>query len=179
MTININWVKVWHFIKSVRTVRRSIVSAAIISSIPLAICIDVYIQHASAPIYYTAEVANAQEVEEAEKPVMIEVEIDWSKERVKEEVDKQAKAFHTFAEKMHTTVNCESQYNVKAYNGSDPYGGAIGVAQFLTPTFNKYAPLAGVESPDIHNPEHQLQTMAYMFSIGEASQWTCFRMHYR
>lgn len=169
----------WQFIKTIRTVRRSVVGTAIVISIPFAICLDVFIQHAGAPLEYTAEIAQAQEVVEAPKEVQIVTEIDWTKERVSQEVDKQAKAFHTFADKMHTTIDCESQYNVRAHNKSDPYGGAFGVAQFLTPTFNKYAPLAGVENPDIHNPEHQLQTMAYMFSIGEAKQWTCFRLHYR
>lgn len=165
-----------YIISKVQETRRDVVGIACILAIPLAICFDAWLQNASKPLEYIAETAHAEEIEPM--PVILEVEIDWSRDRVKQEVDTQAKAFHTFADKMHTTVNCESQYNVKAYNRSDPYGGAIGVAQFLRPTFEKYAPLAGVTNPDIWNPVHQLQTMAYMFSIGEAKQWTCYRAHY-
>lgn len=76
---------------------------------------------------------------------------------------------------MLATVREESGYNTSAHNLSDPYGGAIGCAQFLLPTFNTYAPLAGVTNLNIWDCDQQIQTMTYMFSIGEAKQWTCWR----
>lgn len=76
---------------------------------------------------------------------------------------------------MHRTMMCESGGNPLAVNRHDPHGGAHGLMQFLRPTFYKYAPLAGIKKPDINNPAHQVQTAAFMFAIGEKSQWTCAR----
>jgi soluble lytic murein transglycosylase-like protein len=94
---------------------------------------------------------------------------------VQEKVDLYADKYGVSRKEMHATIKCESGYRQSAYNKTDPQGGAIGIGQFLRPTFNAYAPKAGIENPDIHDVDHQLQTMAYMFSIGEKSQWTCWR----
>lgn len=75
---------------------------------------------------------------------------------------------------MRNTLECESNFDPKAHNKSDPQGGAKGIAQFLQPTFDHYAPLAGVENGDPFNPEDAIRTMSFMFSIGEAKQWTCW-----
>jgi len=77
---------------------------------------------------------------------------------------------------MRDTLECESNFRIDAHNKTDPYGGAKGIAQFLQPTFDRYAPLAGIENGDPFNPEDAIRTMAYMFSIGEAKQWTCWRL---
>lgn len=79
---------------------------------------------------------------------------------------------------MRTTIKCESNFDPIAWNKSDPYGGAKGIGQFLQPTFDHYSKKAGIENPDIWNVDHQLQTMAYMFSIGEERQWVCYRKFY-
>lgn len=94
---------------------------------------------------------------------------------VEEKVDFWANEYGVSAEEMHRTINCESSYVETAHNKSDPHGGAIGIGQFLTPTFRAYSKEAGIEDADIWNTDHQLQTMAYMFSINQARQWTCAR----
>ena len=77
------------------------------------------------------------------------------------------------------TIRAESGFNPAAHNKSDPEGGAIGCAQYLTSTFNHYAPLAGIKDLNIWDCEQQIQTMTYMFKIGEAKQWTCWRRLFR
>lgn len=103
-----------------------------------------------------------------------EVPPEAPKLTVDEKIDHYATMYGVRAETMHATIKCESNYIETAHNKSDPMGGAKGIAQFLQPTFNHYSKLAGAE-PDIWNTDAQLQTMAYMFSIGEAKQWTCYR----
>lgn len=76
---------------------------------------------------------------------------------------------------MYKTLKCESGLNPGAFWAEDGHGGSRGIAQFQTSTFNHYAPLAGVKNLDIWDPLQQLQTMSYMFSIGQAKQWTCYR----
>lgn len=77
---------------------------------------------------------------------------------------------------MRKVISCESSFKEGAWNKKDPHGGAKGIAQFLQPTFNRYSKEVGIENTDIWNTEHQLETMAYMFSIGQAKQWTCYKM---
>lgn len=79
---------------------------------------------------------------------------------------------------MTGTIDCESQFYSKAYNPHDGHGGAKGIGQFLQGTFDHYAPLAGVKKGDVWNAEDSIHVMAYMFSIGEAKQWTCWRNKY-
>ena len=80
---------------------------------------------------------------------------------------------------MFNTIKCESGFNEKAWNKSDPQGGAHGIAQFLSPTFYRNAEAMGLKDADIHNTDQQLDVMGYMFSIGEAKQWTCYRNLYQ
>jgi hypothetical protein len=115
-------------------------------------------------------------VEEKRVPVILVPYIDWTRERIEKEIETHAQAYKVNAETMKKVVECESNFYKDAHNTSDPYGGAKGVAQFLEPTFRAYAPKAGIVNHDIWNPEHQLKTMAYMFSLGEARQWTCYRL---
>lgn len=108
-------------------------------------------------------------------PVVEEVKEELT---VYEKVDFWAHEYGVSAKEMHGTIKCESGYSETAYNKTDPMGGAKGIGQFLAPTFNAYSKQAGIKDADIWNTDHQLQTMAYMFSIGEKSQWTCWRKLY-
>lgn len=74
---------------------------------------------------------------------------------------------------MYLTIDCESGFNTHAVNPNDP---SYGIAQFTPPTFYHFAPLAGIQKPDIGSTTEQLQTMAFMFSIGKADRWTCHRL---
>ena len=72
---------------------------------------------------------------------------------------------------------CESGFNVSAWNKDDPNGGSKGLFQFQQPTFDKYVLVLGIENPDIWNPEQQSQLSAYLISKGLSSLWTCARMY--
>ena len=71
------------------------------------------------------------------------------------------------------TVRCESGFSPTAHNKRDPNGGSFGIAQFQWATFYKWAPLLFSE-PNIHDSYQQLETMAYMWSKGQAGQWSCW-----
>ena len=78
-----------------------------------------------------------------------------------------------------TLIDClihhESGGNKWAWNKKDPFGGAKGILQFLQPTFDYFAPKAGITNPNIWNEEHQRKTADYMLSQGLLNQWTCGR----
>jgi len=79
----------------------------------------------------------------------------------------------TYGALIEDLVECESGGNPDALGDN---GRAHGVLQFHRPTFEQYAPLAGVINPDIWNEEQQRRTANYMISIGEICQWTCARI---
>lgn len=76
------------------------------------------------------------------------------------------------------TLKCESKLNAKAWNKSDPNGGSKGVGQFQPSTFAKYSKLAGIQNGDVWNPFDNINTVAYMFSIHQEHQWSCFNTLY-
>lgn len=71
---------------------------------------------------------------------------------------------------------CESSFNPNAWNKKDPNDGSKGLLQFQDITFYRYAPLAGVENPDIWNVEHQIKTAEYMISLGLRYHWSCSKL---
>lgn len=75
---------------------------------------------------------------------------------------------------MVSVANCESGFRPDAFNARDPHGGSKGIFQFQLSTFNKYAPGAGVASPSWGDPDQSIRIATYMFSIGEAKQWSCW-----
>lgn len=93
-------------------------------------------------------------------------------------MDYYAKRYHLSNLKLtqfKKTRICESNGNPAAHNKSDPNGGSVSEMQFQKPTFYAYAKKAGIKNPDIKDRKHVLHTGIYMFSIGEAGQWTTYR----
>lgn len=77
---------------------------------------------------------------------------------------------------LHRVVKCESGYRSDAVNGSYWAGGSTptGIAQFLADTYIANARRIGLPAQDDRlNPDRSLQVMAYMFSIGQWTQWAC------
>ena len=74
---------------------------------------------------------------------------------------------------MADVINCESGWNPSVHNERDPNGGSYGLGQYQWATFYKNAPFL-FEKPDIHDPHQQLELMAYMWSKGQAGQWSCW-----
>jgi hypothetical protein len=66
---------------------------------------------------------------------------------------------------------CESRNNPDAVGDN---GKAKNVMQFHKPTFDSYAKKLG-EDLDYNSYHDQIKVAAYMFSIGEAKQWTAYR----
>jgi hypothetical protein len=98
---------------------------------------------------------------------------------IKEKIYLAADKWKVSGDQMYNTIKCESGFNEKAWNQSDPQGGAHGVAQFLKPTFYKYANEMGLKDADINNTDQQLDIMGYMFHNKQQGQWTCFNQLYR
>jgi hypothetical protein len=112
-------------------------------------------------LYYSATPAEAQYVEES----------------IGAKIDRYAAMYPgASSEEMYKTIKCESSFNPKAWNKNDPNGGSKGICQFQPGTFAYYSKLAGIENGDIWNVDHQLQTMAYMFSKGLQNHWSCYKM---
>jgi soluble lytic murein transglycosylase-like protein len=64
---------------------------------------------------------------------------------------------------------CESRYNPSAYNAS----GASGLFQFMPRTWAANSVRAGYSGASVWDPVASANTAAFMFSIGQAGQWTC------
>ena len=64
---------------------------------------------------------------------------------------------------------CESRYNPSAYNAS----GASGLFQFMPRTWAANSVRAGFGGASVWDPVASANTAAYMFSIGQAGQWSC------
>lgn len=108
-----------------------------------------------------------------------EIDVNWSnKEYVKARITHYAALYDVDAGQMITMALCESGLNIKAFNGSDPHGGAHGVFQYLKPTFYGFAKEFGFADPDIWNPEQQMELTAWMVSEGKARHWVCARKHH-
>lgn len=64
---------------------------------------------------------------------------------------------------------CESRYNPSAFNAS----GASGLFQFMPRTWAANSVRAGHSGANVFDPVASANVAAYMFSIGQAGQWTC------
>lgn len=106
-----------------------------------------------------------------ESPVVVSI----TEETIQEKILRVAGEYEVDGLMMLKVIECESNFVDTAHNTTDPHGGAKGIGQFLQPTFDYYSEKAGIKHPDIWNTEHQIKTMAFMWSISEENQWTCYR----
>lgn len=93
-----------------------------------------------------------------------------------------AKEYNVSESQMVTVIKCESGFNVKAVNWKDSHKlskGSHGISQFSKQTIEMYGKQIGLENPDPYNPNDAIRVMAYMFSKGEQSQWSCYSKHYK
>lgn len=88
-----------------------------------------------------------------------------------------AKEYRTDPIPLLKVGECESGYNEKAHNKTDPNGGSKSYMQFQSTTFYGYAKKIGIQNPNIWNKIQVAQVAAYMFSIGEGNQWTTYRAY--
>lgn len=88
-----------------------------------------------------------------------------------EYADKYAAQYQVDASVFKKVMWCESN-NRQESKGDN--GRAIGVYQFHKGTFDMYSKKLG-KTLDINSYQDQIELAAYMFSIGEARQWTAYR----
>ena len=69
---------------------------------------------------------------------------------------------------------CESSLNPKAFNKTDGIGGSYGVFQFQKSTFLRYSKQLN-EELDYYSTYDQAKVAAYMFSLGQQRQWSCYQ----
>lgn len=74
-------------------------------AIVLGLAIDISKQQMGQPLIYKAEIAQAEEQPEV---VLIEEKIDWTKDRIRQEVDLKAAEYNVPADAMWDTIMCES-----------------------------------------------------------------------
>lgn len=91
--------------------KREVVGAAVIAGIIFPLIAHAVWTHyeIGAPIEYVAEVAHAEEV--VEKPVQIVAKINWTRERIDQEIEKKAAEYGTSAATLKRIVQCESGYD--------------------------------------------------------------------
>lgn len=101
---------------------------------------------------------------------------------IREYVDFMADTYGVSAHEMKVTINCESGWNPGAINDqeqhSDGYHSSYGIAQYHPKTFASFAESAGIQNPDINNPFHQIEAMAWGFANGKQRHWTCWRNNF-
>ena len=82
-----------------------IVTVGVFWGIVLGLAIDISKQQMGQPLIYKAEIAHA---EETPKEVLIEKKIEWSKDRIREEVDRKALEYGGDSDRIWRVLMCES-----------------------------------------------------------------------
>jgi len=72
------------------------------------------------------------------------------------------------SDQLMRVMYCESGGRPNARNGQ-----YLGLFQFHPKTFSANASRIGLGYADIWNPYHQIEVATWMFSIGQAGQWSC------
>ena len=158
-----------------------LVLMSVMAAYVIALAVDALIVYAEG--LQPEPVTPSEEVVYTPKEVRIKVHIDWTEDRIKEEVYKAAAKYNTYPEKMWATILCENaeldpklqSRHILDYGREQSFG----LAQFHIPSGNKTADGEVITKEMAQDPEIALDAMAYHFSVGNAELWTCFRMIYR
>lgn len=138
----------------------------------IGICTDVYVTHNSQPIVYVAEAAT---VESVEKEVQIEVVIDWTEERIIQEIEK------TFPEDPKTAVKiakCESGLDADIQSRHILHYGqekSFGIFQIHKPDWHNTAVRLGYENYKT-DPGDNIKMARYIYEqAGKRwTDWSCY-----
>lgn len=145
------------------------------------IAFETYVENTK-PVVYVAEAAV---VEQYPRPAIIEVDIDWTEERIKKEVWSAAAKYNTFPEKMWSVMKCENAaldptlQSYHRYTFSDPSRGIhIGEREKSFGLSQIHLPDHDVTYEQATDPEFAIDYMAKHFAEGKASLWSCYKMIY-
>lgn len=150
----------------------TLIGYSIITGIIGGLLIDIGQQNLGKPIVYAAE-------PEAPRVVLIEARVEWTPERIAQEVQKNAEKYNVSAEVMTKVISCESQGSTTIQSRHrDPSGpngreDSWGLAQFNL----KHNPT--ITREQAQDPAWAIEEMARWFSQGLQSRWTCYREIYR
>ena len=110
------------------------------------------------PIVYAAEPEEPQEV-------LIAVKIDWTQERINQEIETQAHTYGVNADIMHKVIKCESNYNPNALGDG---GKSRGLVQI-------HSGYHAVSDEDAYNPQYAIEFLAKHLAQGKGNLWSCFK----
>jgi soluble lytic murein transglycosylase-like protein len=119
------------------------------------------VAEASKPLVYQRE-------PDPPRVVLIEARVDWTEERIKEEVRTQAEKYGVSEEVMDTVIQCESEYNKEALGDG---GKSRGLVQI-------HADYHDVSDEEAYDPAFAIEFLAKHLKEGNGYLWTCYRMNY-
>lgn len=117
------------------------------------------------PVRYEAQTSEVSIEEEYPKEIRIEVEYNWDKERIQDEV---RKLFPENPERMLAILKCESNYVVDAVGPTSDFG----LFQIHYPTWHSTAIELGY-ADYATNPYHNLQMARYIYDVQGINAWVC------
>jgi len=149
-----------------------VIAGCIVVAIILAACINQLnamsvVEHINIPVAEASPVG---------KEVRIEVRVNWTQERIEQELRTVATKYGVSYDKMYNTIKCESNFDIDIQsNHILSYGreNSWGLAQIHLPDH------PSVTKEQAINPTFALDFMAKNFAAGRANMWTCYRMLYK
>lgn len=105
---------------------------------------------------------------DAEAPVPEPKKDSWTKEEVKDLVDKYADKYGVSRNQMQFVVNCESSYNYKAIGDN---GRSFGLSQIFSPSHPE------ITKEQSFDADFALDFMAKNIANGNGNIWTCNRIY--
>ena len=123
--------------------------------------LNVYLQQYPMTVVYAAE---------PEQPVVVLIGeyIEWTPERIKQEIENKAVEYGVSSEVMHTVIRCESQYNPNALGDG---GKSRGLVQI-------HRDYHDVSDEDAYDPEFAITFLAEHLKAGQGNLWSCYNMNY-
>lgn len=109
---------------------------------------------------------------EEPKEVLIKVHINWTRERINEEIDSVAKKYGVSADTMKRVVQCESQYDIdiqshhKRPDGSQEK--SFGLVQIYLPAHTN------VTYSEAIDPVFALNFLGKYLAQGQGKLWSCY-----
>lgn len=111
------------------------------------------------PIVYEA-------LAEAPREVLIETKVEWTEERIKQEIDTVAEEYGVSPKVMHKIIKCESGYNPKALGDG---GKSRGLVQI-------HSDYHDVSDEEAYDPKFAIEFLAKALREGKGNLWSCYKM---
>lgn len=105
-----------------------------------------------------------ENVEEPEK-VLIEIRVNWTEERIKEEIHSVSQEYGVSEEVMTKVIQCESQFKKDALGD---HGKSRGLVQI-------HSDYHDVSDEEAYDPAYAIRFLAQHLKEGNGNLWTCFR----